>query len=71
MIENCYAVALRLVTEHFEGDRVKAELWMETDNPLLGGMTPWEMIVVGRGRSLLDFIRHSLSENRKPKGQET
>lgn len=41
----------------------KATLWMEAHNPLLGGIRPREMIQIGRGHKLLEFIHGCMKEN--------
>jgi hypothetical protein len=56
--------AFALVKGFFGGDSEKALLWMRTSNPLLGGVTPREMIVAGRSAKLLKFVEEALSENK-------
>lgn len=60
-----WAVAIHLVTEHF-GDLERAVLWFRVPNPLLGGISPRDMIRIGRFKKLLRFIHTALEENRKP-----
>ena len=57
-----WAIALNLVAQFF-GDEHKTVLWFKTSNPLLGDMTPRDMIRVGRFRKLRRFIQNALSEN--------
>jgi hypothetical protein len=57
-----WATALNLVAQFFR-DEHKTVLWFKTANPLLGDMTPRDMIRVGRFRKLLRFIQNALSEN--------
>ena len=38
------------------GDNTKARLWMITENPMLGGVTPVSMIAHGRSERLEKFI---------------
>jgi uncharacterized protein (DUF2384 family) len=57
-----WAVALNLVAQFF-GDETKTVLWFKTPNPLLGDMTPRDMIRIGRFRKLRRFIQNALSEN--------
>ena len=52
-----------LVLEYFHGARDRAELWMTSKNPLLGDVTPDDMIAMGRGQKVLRWVRESLSEN--------
>jgi uncharacterized protein (DUF2384 family) len=61
-----WAVALNLVAQFFN-DEQKTVLWFRTPNPLLGDMTPRDMIRVGRFRKLVRFIQTALSENEPPK----
>ena len=61
-----WAVALNLVAQFFK-DEHKTVLWFKTPNPLLGEMTPRDMIRVGRFRKLYRFIQNALSENEPPK----
>lgn len=51
-----------LVAEHFK-DAAKAVLWFKVPNPLLGNITPRDMIRFGRYKKLLKFIQNSLDEN--------
>ena len=57
-----WAVALNLVAQFFQ-DEQKTILWFQTPNPLLGDMTPRDMIRIGRFRKLCRFIQTALSEN--------
>lgn len=57
-----WAVALNLVAQFFR-DEQKTVLWFKTPNPLLGDMTPRDMIRIGRFRKLRRFIQNALSEN--------
>lgn len=58
-----WAVAVNLVAEHFGGDLQKTSLWFRISNPLLGNVSPRDMIRFGRFRKLLKFIQSSLGEN--------
>ena len=59
-------IAIDLV-ENFFKDEQKAMLWFQTSNPLLGDMSPMEMIHLGRFKKLLNFIQNSLGENEECK----
>lgn len=48
-----------LVNKHFEDD-YKTNFWFVTKNPLLGGVKPIDMLKLGRGKKLLEFIETSL-----------
>lgn len=59
-----WATAINLVAEHFNNID-KAMLWFQVTNPLLGNMSPKDMIRVGRFKRLLKFIMTALSENKR------
>lgn len=61
-----WAVALNLVAQFFQ-DEQKTILWFSTPNPLLGDMTPRDMIRIGRFRKLCRFIQTAIAENQHPK----
>lgn len=61
-----WAIALNLVAQFFKDER-KTLLWFKTPNPLLGDMTPRDMIKVGRFRKLRRFIQNALAENESHK----
>ncbi len=63
---NEWAVALNLVAQFFR-DEHKTVLWFKTPNPLLGDMTPRDMIRIGRFKKLRRFIQNALAENEPPK----
>lgn len=48
-----------LVGEFFEGDANKVALWFELPNPLLGNVSPRNMIRAGRYKRLLSFVLDS------------
>lgn len=58
-----WATALNLVANFFK-DEQKTILWFNTPNPLLGDMTPRDMIRIGRFKKLLNFIQTALEENK-------
>lgn len=51
-----------LVAEYFNGDSAKTSLWFNTINPMLGGITPRDMIRLGRYEKLLKFVTQARSE---------
>ncbi len=55
--------AWHLIEEHFKGDGQKANAWFKTQNPLLGDVSPYWMIYVGRIDKLLKFIETQLEGN--------
>lgn len=58
-----WATALNLVAGFFGKDINKTVLWFSTPNPLLGNMSPRDVIRVGRYKKLLKFIQTALNEN--------
>lgn len=60
-----WATALNLVAGFFHDDSQKTVLWFCMPNPLLGGMSPRDMIRVGRFKKLLNFIQSALEENQR------
>jgi uncharacterized protein (DUF2384 family) len=58
-----WANLFNLVAQFFEGDAIKTALWFKTTNPMLGDITPRDMIRYGRYQKLLKFIHNALSEN--------
>lgn len=59
-----WALALSLVAQYFK-DEQKTVLWFKTTNPLLGNITPRDMIRVGRFKKLYLFILNALGENER------
>ena len=58
-----WANLFNLVAQFFKGDAEKTALWFKTTNPMLGNITPRDMIRYGRYQKLLKFILDALSEN--------
>lgn len=58
-IANCCA----MVAEHFKGDAQKVALWFGAQNPMLGNISPRDMIRYGRFAKLQRFIVGALSES--------
>src|SRR5262249_23153749 len=52
-----------LVAIYFQGDAYKTALWFNTQNPMLGDVTPRDMIRLGRFKRLFKFISESLQLN--------
>ncbi|OFZ79448.1 MAG: hypothetical protein A2583_03115 [Bdellovibrionales bacterium RIFOXYD1_FULL_53_11] len=57
-----WAVAINLVSGYFKDDH-KTMLWFKMVNPLLGDISPRDMIRVGRFKKLYKFIQTALGEN--------
>lgn len=60
-----WAILLNLVAEYFKGDATKTALWFTAPNPLLGNISPRDMIRVGRYKKLFKFIFNALAENKR------
>ena len=60
-----WAILLNLVAGYFKGDAKKTALWFTTPNPLLGNITPRDMIRFGRYKKLFKFIFNALAENKR------
>lgn len=45
-----------LVAEYFKGEPQKTALWFRTPNPLLGDISPRDMIRFGRYKKLMKFV---------------
>lgn len=59
--------ARELVLDFFGGDKQKTEQWFASPNPLLGGISPYEMNQLGRSEKLCQFVKSQLIENEPPK----
>lgn len=59
-----WATALNQVAKYFN-DENKTVLWFKTPNPMLGGITPRDMIRVGRFKKLFKIIHQALDENQR------
>lgn len=51
------ATALELVAETFDGDLNKTLFWIRTPNFNFGGFTPRQLILKGKYKKVIDFIR--------------
>ena len=54
---------INLTASFFEGDLRKTALWFKTPNPLLGDVSPRDMIRYGRYDKLRKFILNALAGN--------
>jgi uncharacterized protein (DUF2384 family) len=57
------ANVVSLVAQFFDGDGSRTALWFKTPNPMLGGISPRDMIRFGRYQRLLKFVLEALDEN--------
>lgn len=54
---------IELVAQFFDGDVGKTALWFKTPNPMLGNISPRDMIRYGRYDRLRRFVVDALDEN--------
>lgn len=57
------ANVIELVAQFFDGDAAKTALWFKTPNPMLGNISPRDMIRYGRYDRLRRFVVEALDEN--------
>jgi len=57
---------LRGLCDFFDYDIGNINLWLSSKNPLLGNVSPRQMIKFGRHEKLLEIVKYQLSQNRKP-----
>ena len=60
------AVICGLVAQFFAGDIAKTQLWFQTKNPLLGNLSPRDMVRYGRHEKLRRVVMDALTENGIP-----
>lgn len=65
------AVICGLVAEFFEGDALKTSLWFRTRNPMLGALSPRDMIRYGRMDKLLQVVQEARAANGMPERNVT
>lgn len=49
----------------FEGDGAKTALWFRTKNPMLGDVSPRDMVRLGRYERLRKFVVNAISNNQR------
>jgi len=52
-----------LVAQYFGGNAGKTALWFRTENPLLGNISPRDMIRYGRQERLRHFVMSAVEDN--------
>ncbi len=57
------AVICALVAQFFQGDVRKTQLWFQTRNPLLGNLSPRDMVRYGRQQKLRRVVMEALDAN--------
>lgn len=58
-----WALAINLVASFFKTTE-KTIMWFKIPNPLLGNISPRDMIRLGRSKKLMKFIQTALNENK-------
>ncbi len=56
-----WALVLEEVARFFDGDVKKTALWFNIPNPLLGELSPRDMILYGRARKLLQIVQNEIA----------
>ena len=62
------AIICSLVAEFFNGNAEKTALWFRTINPMLGDISPRDMIRLGRYKKLQKFINLAKTSDGPPQG---
>lgn len=57
------ANVIELVAQFFDGDAARTALWFKTPNPMLGNISPRDMIRYGRYERLRRFVVDALDES--------
>lgn len=52
---------LSVVSSNLEDDKERTRLWFSLPNPMLGGLSPVQMILIGKHKKLMKFIERSIS----------
>ena len=52
-----------LVAIYFDGDPARTALWFHAPNPMLGNITPRDMLRFGRYAKLVEFVTEALQAN--------
>lgn len=55
-----------LVAQHFKGDATKVAIWFGAPNPMLGNVSPRDMIRYGRFAKLQRFVAEALGRSLEP-----
>ena len=56
------AMTCNLVAQAFDGDAVKTAMWFKARNPMLGDVSPRDMVRLGRFDRLRKFILSAMNE---------
>ena len=52
-----------LLDQYFGADHEQIVAWLETENPELGNAKPIELVFVGFGKSVVEFVEGLIEEN--------
>jgi hypothetical protein len=55
--------AFALVSNFFEKEPDKALAWFYTEKPNLGGVSPVQMIIIGRADKLTNWVKNAIDGN--------
>lgn len=50
-------IEIIILVNNFFDNYEQTYLWMKTDNPLLGGVSPMDMVENGKSKRLLEFVK--------------
>ncbi|MDI1245181.1 MAG: hypothetical protein PSV24_07245 [Rhodoferax sp.] len=64
------AITINLVAQFFQGDTNKTVSWFKARNPLLGDVSPRDMIRLGRFERLRKFIINAMLEKSRAQAPE-
>lgn len=59
-----YNIIVDLVMTHMGWDMDHTLTWMNMENPLLGGVSPMQMVLMGRSSKLLSFVQACIDESK-------
>ncbi len=65
------AFLARSVCEFFDWDMAKVDAWWKTPNPMLGGVSPVVMTMMGREQKLYEFVTTAIEEGQPPPSAPT
>lgn len=60
------AVIINMVAKVLDGDAGKTAMWFRTKNPMIGDISPRDMIRLGRSERLRKYILSAMADARKP-----
>lgn len=55
----------QLILDFYKGDLKKTDKWLRTKNPILGSVSPLDMMMDGKEKELLKIIEFKLSGNKR------